>query len=965
MNQRYPIATYRLQFNFEFTFQKAIDLVDYLNLLGITHIYASPLFKAKPKSMHGYDVISHSEFNPEIGTVEEFDKFIKLLHSKDMGIIFDIVPNHMYILNADNKWWFDVLENGPASVYADYFDIDWHPPQMDLKNKVLLPLLDQQYGDALESQKLTASFKDGAFVVQIPQGRLPTDPKSWSLLLEPIVQKAEESLSDDNNPQLLELKSIVTAVSHLPSITEIDKEKIAERSREKEVIKRRLSDFFAQNENFFELLTKHLDTVNGLLGDSKSFDTLEQFLNSQPYRLCFWRVANDEINFRRFFDIFEFAGIKTENAEVFRAVHSLIFELIKNKSIDGIRVDHIDGLWDPEKYLQELQIHASYLEGSGGNEVSQDAHLKSHLYVIAEKILIGNERLRPEWELEGTVGYDFLNHLNGIFVLQTNKKTIQEIYERFTGTKTNIFELIYNCKRLILIVSMSSELNMLNRQLDKISEQHRNSRDFTEETLRLALRDVIACFPVYRSYIRSTEKIIHDEDRHYIVAAISRAKQLNPAISASVFEFIQSVLLLEHPSGLSDAFQAEREEFVMHFQQLTGPVMAKGIEDTAFYRYYPLCSLNEVGNFPNIFGMSLENFHKKNQERQESWPHTLNATSTHDTKRSEDVRARINVLSEIPEEWEQAILRWSKLNEVHKVHEEDEVIPDANEEYLLYQSLVGTWPLYPMDPPAHLHYMNRMQSYMEKATKEAKIHSSWISPNKEYDQKILQFVQHVLTINDKENPFLADFTQFIPKIIFSGMLNSLSQVLIKLTSPGIPDIYQGNEIWDFSLVDPDNRRTIDFSSREYLLKRLNEKKDNQAAQLEQLIKTPEDGRLKLLITTLTLNVRKKLPDIFTSGSYTPLEVHGELQNHVIAFARVFDNKSVIVISSRFFSALVKDTLPIIDPKIWSNTHVILPEAIPHTTFKNVFSGQITNPVSGKIELKNAFNPIPFVLLESL
>lgn len=959
---RVPIATYRLQFDKTFTFKKAIELVDYLSSLGISHCYASPILKAKAGSTHGYDIIDHSEINSEIGTSEDFEKLARAFSKKNMGIICDIVPNHMYILDRGNKWWNDVLENGLASKHAGYFDIDWQPPRLELHNKVLLPLLDQQYGDALENQSLKVVYNAGIFALELPNVVLPTDPKSWSLILEGIVQSKD--ISADEKPHILELKSIITALSHLPSTTETDGEKVDERMREKEIIKRRLEKLARENEEIANLIAVRLAVVNGKKGEPATFDALEAFLNVQPYRLCYWRVASDEINYRRFFDVSEYAGIRTEKPEVFAESHALLFEFIHKQLIEGIRIDHIDGLWDPEQYLMDLREHARQAYKLSGGALSDNFDA---FYTVAEKILIGNEKIPSEWPLQGTVGYDFLNQLNGIFVVQGNKKAIQEIYRNFTDVTTRPIELTYHCKKLILIVSMSSELFVLARHLDRIAEQHRSSRDFTAEGLRAALRDVIACFPVYRSYIRAGLANIREEDERSISSAISLAKRLNPAISASIFDFIQNVLLLVFPAGLNEEQIKERQDFVMRFQQLTGPVMAKGIEDTAFYRFYPISSFNEVGSNPYSFGISVDAFHKKNQERQEFRPHTMLTTSTHDTKRSEDVRARINVLSEIPDEWSKVLERWSQLNLPHKIHDgSDEVCPDANEEYLLYQTLIGTWPLYPMDSASHLQYMKRIQNYMEKAIKEAKVHTSWVNPNTKYDQGMQQFVQKALSFDAGDNPFLADFKSFVPKIMAAGMLNSLSQLLIKLTSPGVPDIYQGNEIWDFSLVDPDNRRPIDFENRKFLLTGMFDNEDGISEKLQKYMANPEDGRIKLFLTGLILRERKKLSSLFVEGKYIPLAVEGPKQEHVCAFARVLEGKVLIVVATRFFMPLLDGARPYVDPKVWRDTQVVLPVECQQNKYKNLLVGKEVEPKNngGKtvLNLESLLTSLPFAVI---
>lgn len=952
----HPLSTYRLQFNHYFTFQMAQQLVDYLHQLGISHLYSSPLFCAKSGSRHGYDIISHQELNADVGTREQFETLIKQLRVHNMGFLFDLVPNHIYIGDCTNQWWRDVLENGPSSFCADYFDIDWDPPKHELQNKILLPLLEQNYGDAIENQQITISYKEGTFLVLINTINLPTDPKTWNLILEPLLSALEDIYSE-TDPHLLELKSILTALGHLPMGTQLGKEQIIERQREKEVIKRRVEQLFKGCEDMLVHLNEQLNLLNGIKGNPHSFDNMEAFLNAQCYRLCYWRVANEEVNYRRFFDVPDLAGIRTEKQEVFESIHALVFDLYQHKLIDGLRIDHVDGLWEPELYLKNVQ---SYLQHSS-NAVDES---KRNHYVIVEKILTGNEKIRAEWPVEGTVGYDYLNLVNGLFVFQDNKKKIIDLYRRFTEVYTFPFELVYTCKTLILTLSLSSELHVLSRKLEKISQQHRKYRDFTSESLKGALRDVIACFPVYRSYINST--VIHEEDKQSILTAVSRAKRLNPAINASLFDFIQEVLLLEHPPGITEEQIQERQNFIMHLQQLTGPVMAKGVEDTAFYRYFPLLSLNEVGNASFTFGTSIETIHKKNIERLKQFPHTLIATSTHDTKLSEDVRARINVLSEIPDQWEEAIKKWSQQNAPHKSQEGENAIPDANEEYLFYQILLGSWPLDPMDSSAHAAYTKRLEAYMEKALREAKIHTSWVNPNQQYDEITKQFVQKTLTL--QQNPFLENFTAFIPKIVAAGMLNSLSQLILKLFSPGIPDIYQGNEIWDFSLVDPDNRREVDFSKRKDLLKSILEIKDDQKLEkLLQFLNEPADGRIKLYITKTMLQIRQRYGDVFTKGTYHPLTIHGDNQNHLIAFAWQFDKKVFIAITTRFLIPLMQNSSLIIPSKTWNNHFVSLTEELGSHPFQDVLSGKSCTPQKNngeyKLNLEEILSPAPFAILE--
>lgn len=871
--KRTPEATYRLQFNHQFTFQQALGLVEYLQELGISHCYASPLFKAKPGSLHGYDVIDYNQLNPEIGTQEEFYAFTDALRERNMGLVIDIVPNHMNISDSENHWWQDVLKNGPSSAYAAYFDINWHSSP-DLGNKILLPVLKRDYWETLKNHDLKVIYDQEAFFVQLSDMKLPTDPLTWKLILN----------------------------SH-----------------------------------------EYLNTLNS------NEKLLDAFLNAQHYRLCEWKKGNEQINYRRFFDILDLVGINIEKPEVFRAVHASIFDWIQKDAVQGLRIDHVDGLRNPEEYLHQLKLHCPHI-----------------LYTIVEKILIGNEKLRRQWPIQGTVGYDFLTQLNGLFVRQPNKQTIEEIYCSFTGAAKNVFQHIYESKKLILRMSLISELDALAQNLFKIAEQEDPSNHFTKDKLREGICEIIACFPVYRSYIcneGSERKEIDEEDRQIILSTISKAKKLHSPIKGSIYDFIKKILLQEYPFDLSEEQKCERQNFILQFEQLTAAVMGKGLEDTAFYRFYPLVSLNEVGGNLYDFGIDLESFHKKNLERCNFWPHTMLSTSTHDTKHSEDVRARINVLSEIPDQWHQALQRWSEENRQYKIRLNSCFAPDKNEEYFFYQNLIGTWPLEPLPPLQYLEYVHRIQNYMEKSIKEAKIHTNWIVPNKQYDEAIHQFVEQVLGSGPNQNAFLRDFSTFIPKIMAAGMLNSLSQLLIKFTSPGIPDIYQGNEIWDFSLVDPDNRRPVDFLYRQTLLKKMREESAKKSSLdfIESLLQWPEDGKLKLFITKKTLQIRKKLEHLFKLGEYLPLNTQGPKQEHVIAFARIFENKAVIVISTRFFTSLLLDSSLMTPPTLWKNTKVLLSASLRGKTFKNAFTDTLIAP-EVSIDLEKELYPFPFALL---
>jgi (1->4)-alpha-D-glucan 1-alpha-D-glucosylmutase len=653
-----------------------------------------------------------------------------------------------------------------------------------------------------------------------------------------------------------------------------------------------------------------------------------------------------------------------EERKVFSAVHNFIFRMIKKGMVTGLRVDHIDGLYDPELYLKELQRGAlRAVRGGQSTDDRQRSLNKPAFYLVAEKILGRNEELRENWAAQGTTGYDSLNLLNGIFIDRLNEDAFRRIWQRITGGQERFDDVAYEGKKLVLRAAMSSELHVLARKLDRISEQHRYSRDFTLNSLEDALREVIACFPVYRSYIRANQGKVTDDDRHYILSAVRSARLRNPAISSSIFEFIASVLLLEEPEGINDEQQAERRDFVMRFQQLTPPVTAKGIEDTAFYRYYPLASLCEVGGDPSVFGVSIKTFHEHNRNRLAHWPHTLLATSTHDTKRSEDARARINVLSENPVNWYRTVRRWQKLNQDLKTTFEGSLAPDAREEYLLYQTLVGVWPFASTNNDEwNQPFVERIEEYMIKALREAKIHSSWLNQNEEYERCMRNFIRGVLA---PESAFVNDFMKNQSSVARAGMYNSLSQTLLKITAPGIPDFYQGTEIWDFSLVDPDNRRPVDYSRRQSLLDSL---ESNEGAELvDELIGNPEDGRIKLFITTRALNLRRTERELFERGEYIPLPASGDRERHTIAFARRSGDKRVIVAASRFFTRLWDDARLPTGGEVWGNTTIVLPKELGGC-YRDRFTGRsVCAQKSEKvISLSTAevFSHLPVALLES-
>ncbi len=980
---RIPSATYRLQFNREFTFKQAAAVVDYLHDLGITDCYASPLLVARPGSLHGYDVTDHSKLNPEIGTEEEFLVFARSLRRREMGLIMDVVPNHMCIAGGGNRWWNDVLENGQGSPFANFFDVDWNPPKSDLENKVLLPVLGEQYGRVLENQEIRVVYQRGAFFAQYYEMRLPIAPGTYSQILELVLPRVKSQLGE-THPDMLELESIITALSHLPSRTSIHPAKVKERRREKEIIKRRLAWLATANELVRKAIKEALNELNGVKGETESFDRLEALLAEQPFRLCHWRVAADEINYRRFFDINELAAIRVEDSAVFAAVHDLIMRLIKQGLVTGLRIDHVDGLADPARYLRDSQRAILAAQAQARSEAETGKVRRTSLmrqlpeltndnskpfYLIVEKILGHNELLRADWPVHGTTGYEFMNLLNGVFVDTNKAHAFRRLYERFTGNTIKFDDLTYECKKLILRVAMSSELHVLARRLDRISEQHRYWRDFTLNSLQYALVELIACFPVYRSYIRADQTSVSVEDRGYVLSAIRTAKRRNPAISSSLFDFIGSILLLDDPSGLNEAEHTMRTDFISRFQQLTSPVMAKGFEDTAFYRAYPLSSLNEVGGHPDRFGVSVEYFHTQNQHRASQWPHSLSATSTHDTKRSEDVRARINVLSEIPTRWYRSILRWQNLNREKKTQLDETLAPDANEEYLFYQTLAGVWPLTIMDAEAYSAFIQRVEEYLIKALREAKTHSSWINPNDSYEQAMRDFIQAVLK-RSEDNDFLKSFVEFQAAVSRAGIFNSLAQTLLKIAAPGVPDFYQGTELWNFSLVDPDNRHTVDYAPLQEMLMSLEKAHRNGASSLvAELLNQPEDGRIKLYLTRQALRFRRSHDELFTNGSYLPISTTGEKEHQVIAFARMTKDETVVAVAARFFTNLGDATQLPIGEQVWGKTAILLPDELASGLYRDVITGLNVRTIEheGKrlLPLAKAFVHLPAVLLEHI
>jgi (1->4)-alpha-D-glucan 1-alpha-D-glucosylmutase len=992
-----PVATYRLQFNGMFGFDEARHVLPYLRELGISHVYSSPYFKAREGSRHGYDITDHNSFNPEVGSEEEYGAFVGELRKLGMGQILDIVPNHMCVESSDNTWWLDVLENGPSSPYASFFDIDWEPVKRELKNKVLIPVLGDQYGAVLENGELRLTFEEGAFFLYYYEHKFPIMPKTYVSILSSRLEELEQLLGAEN-PHYQELLSIMTALDHLPPYTETDPDRLVERCREKQIIKRRLSALYRENPEIGEFIDGNVSIFNGVKGDPRSFDLLDGLLRQQVYRLSHWRVATEEINYRRFFDINCLGAIRMEDHAVFAETHRMIFDLIREGSVTGLRIDHIDGLYNPSEYLYRLQ-YGCFLskwpscpefpkvdraaDNGGNNEQDtveagiREKYLKildfdpkfKAFYIIGEKILMKGEKLPEDWPIFGATGYGFMNSLNGLFVDSANGKAFDTLYGSFTGCRVKFPESAYEKKKLVMQVSMSSEVNTLGHYLNTISEMDRHTRDFTLNSLIKALVEVIAFFPVYRTYINCFE--VSERDRQYIDYAVAKARRNNPATSASVFEFIRDVLQLRFYDRMKEAEKNEWLDFVMRFQQITGPVMAKGVEDTASYVYNRFVSLNEVGGNPERFGVSVEAFHGQNIERFKSRPLAMLATSTHDTKRGEDVRARINVLSEIPELWKRSVLRWSRFNRKIKMVVDGRLVPNRNEEYLFYQTLVGAWPVECPSGSGYDRFRQRIRDYMLKAVREAKVNSSWINPDPAYEDALMSFVDMVLD-DTGHNRFLEHFKVLHPLISTCGMFNSLSQTLLKITSPGIPDFYQGSELWDLSLVDPDNRRPVDFDLRASMLDALKtaESATGPLRLARDLVASRKDGTIKLYLIRKALDFRGKKRELFESGKYLPLEAEGAKADNLCVFDRSLDMESFIVVAPRFFTRLIgqADDLPL-GGDVWRDTRIFIPFDIPGNRYRNIFTGEILASSAEKdhsvLYLANVLSVFPVAMLEKI
>jgi (1->4)-alpha-D-glucan 1-alpha-D-glucosylmutase len=850
-----PRATYRLQLRAGFGFNQAAAIAPYLARLGVSHVYLSPFFKARPGSPHGYDITDHATLNPELGSEDAYSAMVDAFRRESLGAILDFVPNHMGVGGADNPLWLDVLEWGPESRYAGWFDIDWGAGG----GKLLAPVLGAQYGEELREGKLALRFADdGTFAVWAYDAhKLPVCPLTYPMILghdsEALDRISDKFLDLPNwRPQTAERAPGLEA--ELADVVRSD----AETRRE---IDERVAAF------------------------NRDWREMDRLISAQFWRVAFFRVAEDEINYRRFFNINDLAGLRMELAPVFAHAHARAFRMLEAREIDGLRIDHVDGLFDPKSYLMALR-----------------ELVERPFYLVVEKILAPHERLRADWPVEGTTGYDYLNLSLGLFVDQSAEATFSETYRAFIGADDSFGEIALASKLRIMDNEMASELSALGRAAARLARQSPMTADLTRALLTRAIKAIVACFPVYRTYVNLSGALA-EADRRDIAWAVTRARRFDPDVHASAFDFLESVLTGETKESAAKGIgRTAALRFAMKLQQFSGPVMAKGVEDTAFYRYNRFVALNEVGGAPERFGVAPSLFHKANAQRAEQWPHAMLATATHDTKRGEDARARLAVLSEVPEEWRRQVKSWSRLLRARLGDVEGRAPPHRDDEYMFYQMLLGSWPFELLEAPTAEGleaYRSRLHGALEKALREGKLRSNWAAPDREYEAAMHAFAGEALR---PEGGFLASFLPFVERIARLGVQNSLVQTALKLMAPGVPDTYQGCELWDLSLVDPDNRRAVDYRAREAALAALAQRleiEEGRAELFESLLTTWRDGRIKFAVTALLLAFRRDYAELFARGDYLPIETTGEDADWALGFVRGADARRLAVVAARF------------------------------------------------------------------
>jgi (1->4)-alpha-D-glucan 1-alpha-D-glucosylmutase len=911
-------ATYRLQFNKDFTFQDATKLLGYFLELGITHLYASPILRSRPGSTHGYDVIDPTRLNPELGTEADFLTLQTELRNRGMGLVLDIVPNHMSA-SSENSWWMDVLEHGPESAYASYFDIDWHPPSRTLDSKILLPILGQPFADVLEAGEFKLSFSEGRLFVQYFDSFFPLAPGTYAGILAKNIEQLRAKLGQESTAYQ-EYSGIVSAFSALPSAATAKPGEAGEKRLLFEAQRERLRQLVIANPDVDTFLRERLREFAGNADDPASFSPMERLLSEQFYILSYWQNVNEEINYRRFFTITDLVGVRVEDPLVFEATHGLILRLARQDPIDGLRIDHIDGLRDPLAYLNRLR-----------EQLGNDPAVRDVAFFV-EKILARTERLPRDWPVSGTTGYDFLNALNRIFVDPKGARCIEEIYDHFVGKKLEYADVLYQKKKLVMSTLLGVEMRSLAHQLTLLANKDRYARDLSRSDLTQALFETTAHVPVYRTYTRNLE--VSREDARIIEQAIEEARARKFYLQPAHFEFVRDVLLVKNRPHLSPDQREARLNFVMRWQQVTGPIMAKAFEDTLLYAYNPLTSLNEVGGDPRPSAAVPDNFARFIAERRKHWPNSMNATTTHDTKRSEDVRARISVLSEIPAQWKERLELWSKLNAKHKTQVDGQQVPDRNEELLLYQTLLGIWPT---DDREDTSLLERLQAYAIKATREAMVHTRWTLPNTAHEDALKKFVASILKPG-KSNAFLRDFLPFHQNIAYNGMVNGLTQVLMKIVSPGIPDFYQGSELWDLRLVDPDNRQAVDFVQRTSLLEALRQQESPSASLAAELARNWQDGRIKLYAIWKALNFRREHFELFSKGDFLEVKATGPVAEHILAILRHHKRDWALLVAPRWLARVHEQSANGDRSALCRETKITLPSSAP-SSWENIFTGE--------------------------
>lgn len=897
-----PVSTYRLQVNADFPFSAVRALIDYLRDLGVGTLYFSPVFRARPRSPHGYDVTDPSKFSRDAGDEAEFAALSAAVEAEGMNIMLDIVPNHMAAAE-DNPWWRDLLEHGSASPSAHFFDVDWNAP--GARGRLLLPLLGGDLDEIVRRRELELALRHDEVRLVYFARALPLDPKT----LLGVFEAARRHASADAGAAALELAAAARALPHREECTP---EQRTARKRAGDALKADLREKLARVSGLRAALTAGLAEIN-------QGPALRALIDAQPYQLEFWRSGTRRINYRRFFDIADLAGVRVEDREVFEVTHTLTLELIFGGLIEGVRIDHVDGLRDPYKYLARLR------EAIG------------ETYVVVEKILAPGEELRADWPVQGTTGYDYIGLTAGLHAHPDGLSALTADYSSRTGLPP-FSDIVYEKKKLVIDALFAGELAGLTAEVERIA--NRLHAPFETGIFACALRETSASLSIYRTYIRDQ---VAAEDRNAIKQALTAARHRCSDVPDPLFAVLRRVLLLE---DIPDELRSDCLEFVIHWQQFTGPVMAKGLEDTAFYTYHRLLSLSEVGSHPDAIATSVAQFHDTVETRAEHWPFTMNASSTHDTKRSEDIRARLNVLTEMVPEWSAALDRWTALNAPLKPAVGGTRVPEINEEILLYQTLLGAWPLEDSDRPG---FSSRIQKAMLKAAREAKHHTSWLQPNETYEQALLAFADAVI----HNAQFLDDFLPMQRELAYYGALNSLSQLVIKLGAPGVPDVYQGNELWTFGMVDPDNRRPVDFELRRRLLREIMDDAGGTSAFARGLWESWTDGRIKLYVTWIGLQLRKQNPGLFLAGDYTRLGAHGPLADHVIAFARRFESRWVVFAAARYFRHLASPgELPV--GAMWNDTRFQLPAGMP-ASWQDI----LTNAPAEGDSLASFFSTLPF------